>query len=141
MKNDLTTRAWQHNIGCPISITLLSTSDVVLLLVLQRQTEKEKELRENELAAQSASAKSTKSRTPKATALKHAFWKFRNTYQLLLKLCLKAEEDRKKVVHRTPSLCHQATGASAQDHFQWGQWPKYESGCPVCLHPSTMQHQ
>ncbi len=27
MKNDLTTRAWQHNIGCPISITLLSTSD------------------------------------------------------------------------------------------------------------------
>ncbi len=29
MKNDLTTGAWQHNIGCPISITLLSTSDVV----------------------------------------------------------------------------------------------------------------
>jgi hypothetical protein len=29
MKNDLTTRAWQHNIGCPISVTLLSTSDVV----------------------------------------------------------------------------------------------------------------
>ncbi len=28
MKNDLTTGAWQHNIGCPISITLLSTSDV-----------------------------------------------------------------------------------------------------------------
>ncbi len=27
MKNDLTTRAWQHDIGCPISITLLSTSD------------------------------------------------------------------------------------------------------------------
>ena len=28
MKNDLTTGAWQHNIGCPISITLISTSDV-----------------------------------------------------------------------------------------------------------------
>ncbi len=27
MKNDLTIRAWQHDIGCPISITLLSTSD------------------------------------------------------------------------------------------------------------------
>jgi hypothetical protein len=28
MKNDLTTGAWQHNIGCPsISIVLLSTSD------------------------------------------------------------------------------------------------------------------
>jgi hypothetical protein len=27
MKNDLTTWAWQHDIGCPISITLLSTSD------------------------------------------------------------------------------------------------------------------
>jgi hypothetical protein len=27
MKNDLTTGAWQHNIGCPISITFLSTSD------------------------------------------------------------------------------------------------------------------
>jgi hypothetical protein len=28
MKNNLTTGAWQHDIGCPISITLLSTSDV-----------------------------------------------------------------------------------------------------------------
>jgi hypothetical protein len=27
MKNDLTTGAWQHNVGCPISIMLLSTSD------------------------------------------------------------------------------------------------------------------
>jgi hypothetical protein len=27
MKNDLTTGAWQHDIGCPISIILLSTSD------------------------------------------------------------------------------------------------------------------
>jgi hypothetical protein len=27
MKNDLTTGAWQQDIGCPISITLLSTSD------------------------------------------------------------------------------------------------------------------
>ncbi len=28
MKNDLTTGAWQHDIRCPISIVLLSTSDV-----------------------------------------------------------------------------------------------------------------
>ncbi len=28
MENDLTTGAWQHDIGCPISITLLSTSDI-----------------------------------------------------------------------------------------------------------------
>jgi hypothetical protein len=27
MKNDLTTGAWQHDIGCSISIALLSTSD------------------------------------------------------------------------------------------------------------------
>jgi hypothetical protein len=27
LKNDLTTGAWQHDIGCPISIVLLSTSD------------------------------------------------------------------------------------------------------------------
>ncbi len=32
MKNDLTTGAWQHNIGCPIRITLLSTSDGPVLL-------------------------------------------------------------------------------------------------------------
>ena len=86
-------------------------------------------------------AKSSKSRTLKATALKHPFRKLWNTYQPLLKLYLKAEEDRKKVVHRASSLCYQATGARAQDHFQWGQWPKYESGCPVCLHPSTMRLQ
>ncbi len=34
MKNDLTTGAWQHDIGCPISITLLSTSDVLSGLLL-----------------------------------------------------------------------------------------------------------
>ncbi len=27
MKNNLTTGAWQHDIGCPIKIILLSTSD------------------------------------------------------------------------------------------------------------------
>jgi hypothetical protein len=27
MKNDLTTGAWQHDIGCPISIILFSPSD------------------------------------------------------------------------------------------------------------------
>ncbi len=32
MKNDLTTGAWQHNIGCPISITLFSTSDEMAIL-------------------------------------------------------------------------------------------------------------
>jgi hypothetical protein len=30
MKNDLTTGAWQHDIGCTISIIFLSTSDVPL---------------------------------------------------------------------------------------------------------------
>jgi hypothetical protein len=29
MKNDLTTGAWQHDIGCPISILLFSTSNEV----------------------------------------------------------------------------------------------------------------
>jgi hypothetical protein len=33
MKNDLTTGAWQHDIGCPISIVLFSTSDVSWLVV------------------------------------------------------------------------------------------------------------
>ncbi len=36
MKNDLTTGAWQHNIGCPISITLLSTSDEVATQTLEK---------------------------------------------------------------------------------------------------------
>ncbi len=31
MKNDLTTGAWQHDVGCPIKIFLVSTSDVPLL--------------------------------------------------------------------------------------------------------------
>jgi hypothetical protein len=31
MKNDLTTVAWQHDIGCPIKIVLFSISDVVVL--------------------------------------------------------------------------------------------------------------
>jgi hypothetical protein len=29
MKDDLTTGAWQHNIGCAISITLFFTSDIL----------------------------------------------------------------------------------------------------------------
>jgi hypothetical protein len=33
MKNDLTTGAWQHDIGCPISIVLFTTSDVDCLVV------------------------------------------------------------------------------------------------------------
>ncbi len=32
MKNDLTTGAWQHDIGCPIKIVLVSTSDVYTAL-------------------------------------------------------------------------------------------------------------
>jgi hypothetical protein len=94
------------------------TKTLALLLVLWRQTEKEKELHENEQAVQSALAKSAKSRTPKATALKHVFWKLWNTYQPLPKLYLKAEEDRKKVIHCTPSLCYQLTGA--QDNVPMG---------------------
>jgi hypothetical protein len=30
MKNDLTTGAWQHDVGCPIKIVFVSTSDVAL---------------------------------------------------------------------------------------------------------------
>ncbi len=39
MKNDLTTGAWQRNIGCPIKIVLVSTSHVSLLILktLQRR--------------------------------------------------------------------------------------------------------
>jgi hypothetical protein len=36
MKNDLTTGAWQHDIECPISITFLSTSDVVVLTMQKK---------------------------------------------------------------------------------------------------------
>jgi hypothetical protein len=32
MKHDLTTGTWQDDTGCPISIILVSTSDVLLLL-------------------------------------------------------------------------------------------------------------
>ncbi len=32
MKIDLTTRTWQDNPGCPINITLVSTSDVSILM-------------------------------------------------------------------------------------------------------------
>jgi hypothetical protein len=39
MKNDLTTGAWQHNIGCPISITLLSTSDADLFTLMKSLNE------------------------------------------------------------------------------------------------------
>ncbi len=35
MKNDLTTGAWQHDIGCPISITLLSTSDEYIMVMVE----------------------------------------------------------------------------------------------------------
>ncbi len=37
MKNDLATKAWQHDIGCPISIVLFSTSDVVCYLKKTRE--------------------------------------------------------------------------------------------------------
>jgi hypothetical protein len=40
MKNDLTTGAWQHDIGCPISIVSFSTSDVCRAIVEAVATDK-----------------------------------------------------------------------------------------------------
>jgi hypothetical protein len=51
MKIDLTTGAWQHDIGCPISITLLSTSDGVLSLCLEQQIKEEKKHQQKYIVA------------------------------------------------------------------------------------------
>jgi len=94
-----------------------------ILLVLQRQVKKEKEAQvEVERSTHSASKG-----VPKATPLKCAFRKLWAFYQPSLKLYTQAEREAENVVHRTPSLSLQLTGARDQDHVPWGKWTKYES--------------
>jgi len=110
---------------------------LAILLVLRRQIEKEKEAQvEVECSTHSASKG-----VPKATPLKHAFQKLWAFYEPSLKLYTQAERDAENVVHRTPSLSLQLTGARDQDHAPWGKWTKYESNCPVCTHASTIPMQ
>jgi hypothetical protein len=110
---------------------------LALLLVLQRQVKKEKEARvEVEQSTWSASKGA-----PKATLLKRAFRKLWALYAMPLKLYTQAERDAENIVHRTPSLSLQSTGARDQDHVPWGKWTKYELNCPVCTHASTMPMQ
>ena len=52
-----------------------------------------------------------------------------------------AEKKKETIVHRTPSLSLQLSGACNQDHVPWGSWAKCESNCPVCKHVSTMPLQ
>jgi len=100
---------------------------LAILLVLRHQVEKEKEARvEVERSTHFASKG-----VPKATPLKRAFRKLWAFYEPSLKLYTQAERDAANVVHRTPSLSLQLTGARGQDHVPWGKWTKYESNCPV----------
>jgi hypothetical protein len=110
---------------------------LALLLVLRRQVKKEKEARlEVEQSTWSASKG-----VPKATPLKRAFRKLWAIYTTPLKLYTQAERDEEYVVHRTPSLSLQLTGARDQDHVPLEKWTKYESNCPVCTHAWTMPMQ
>jgi len=79
------------------------------------------------------------SNPPKATPLKRAFQKLWALYKPSLKLYTQAERDAENVVHRTPSLSLQLTGARDQDHVPWGKWMKNKLNCPVCTHTSTIQ--
>ena len=45
------------------------------------------------------------------------------------------------MVHHTPSLSLQSTGACNQDHIPWGKWTRHEPNCPVCTQASTMPMQ
>ena len=110
---------------------------LAILLVLRRQVEKEKEAR----AEVERSTRYASNGVPKATPLKRAFRKLWAKYEPSLKLYTQAERDAANVVHRTPSLSLQLTGARDQDHVPWGRWTKYESNCPVCMHASTMPMQ
>ena len=111
---------------------------LALLLVLRRQVEKEKEKEE----AYELSSRSTPG-VPKNNFLKRAFRKLWKLYKNPLKLHADAERNAANVVHRTPSLCLQLTGARAQDHIPWMRFPKSQSNCPVpeCGHASTMPLQ
>ena len=110
---------------------------LAILLVLRRQVEKEKEAR----AEVERSTRYASNGVPKATPLKCAFRKLWAKYEPSLKLYTQAERDAANVVHRTPSLSLQLTGARDQDHVPWGRWTKYESNCPVYTHASTMPMQ
>jgi hypothetical protein len=107
------------------------------LLVLQRQVEKEKEAR---LKVEQSTRSASKG-VPKATHLKRAFRKLWAIYATPLKLYMQAERDEANMVHHTPSLSLQLTGAHNQDHVPWGKWTKYKSNCPVCTHALTMPMQ
>jgi len=90
---------------------------LAILLVLRRQVEKENEARvEVERSTCSASKE-----VPKATPLKRAFRKLWAFYEPSLKLYTQAERDAENVVHCTPSLSLQLTGARDQDHIPWGK--------------------
>ena len=78
---------------------------------------------------------------PKATPLKRAFRQLWDFYEPSLKLYTQVERDAENVVHRTPSLSLQLTGARNQDHVPWGKWTRYDSNCPVCTHASTIPKQ
>jgi hypothetical protein len=110
---------------------------LAILLVLQRQVKKEKEAQ----AEVEQSTHSALKGVPGATPLKRAFRKLWAFYEPSLKLYTQAERDAENVVHHTPSLSLQLTGARDQDHVPWGKWTRYESNCPVCTHASTMPMQ
>ena len=110
---------------------------LAILLVLRRQVKKEKKAQ----VEVDRSTRSASTGVPKATPLKRAFRKLWARYEPSLKLYMQAVKDEENVVHRTPSLSLQLTGAREQDHVPWGKWRKYESNCPVCIHASTMPLQ
>jgi hypothetical protein len=95
---------------------------LAILLVLRRQVEKEKEARVDVERSTHSASKGV----PKATPLKRAFRKLWAFYEPSLKLYTQAERDAENVVHRTPSLSLQLTGARDQDHVPWGKWTRYE---------------
>ena len=112
---------------------------LAILLVLRRQVEKEKEARVDvERSTRSASKGVPK---PKATPLKRAFRKLWAFYEPSLKLYTQAERDAENVVHRTPSLSLQLTGARDQDHVPWGKWMRYESNSALCAHTTPRRCQ
>jgi hypothetical protein len=80
---------------------------LALLLVLRRQVEKEKEAG---VEADQSTCSASKG-VPKATPLKRAFRKLWALYKPPLKLYLQAKRDEENLVHCTPSLSLQLTGA------------------------------
>ncbi len=113
-------------------------NNLALLLVLQEQVKKELEKQEtNRAATRSASLTGT----PKATDLKQAFIKLWNAYKKTIRYYVMAENEKEKVVHRTPSLSLQLNGTHNHDHVLWGSSAKIPSTCLICTHASTMPTQ